>query len=194
MREQLVERPAARGSSVIVAAAMAAAFAVALLGLPLLTIGEHTDQEVAGRPAERLIAARRFSEALPLVLDARRRRPDDTAPLRQLARVYAGLGRPADEAATWEQLLTVSAASDDVCLRLSEAYRTLVQPANVISTAERCLAFDSRQPELLGDMAEAYLALGNRQAARDALSKAARIAPSHPRLRALGRAIEDTAR
>jgi tetratricopeptide (TPR) repeat protein len=83
-----------------------------------------------------------------------------------------------------------SAPTNDVCLRLSDVYHELAQPRQVVATVNRCLALDDRQPELLGDLAAAYLELGNRIAAVTALKRALAIDPAHPQFRARLRSLE----
>jgi predicted Zn-dependent protease len=138
---------------------MAAVFALEVLGIPA-RVSPASDWDASSRRADKLIAARRFADALPIALDIQRQHPDDSGAFRRLARVYAGLGRPADEAVAWERLLAVAPATQDVCVRLSTVYQRLDRPVNVVSTAERCLAFDPEQPELRADLAAAHAALG----------------------------------
>jgi tetratricopeptide (TPR) repeat protein len=107
-----------------------------------------------------------------------------------VARVYEGLGAPADEAIAWEVYLQKWPPTSDVCLRLSDVYHELAQPKQVVSTVNRCLALDDRQPELLGDLAAAYLELGDRSAAVAALKRALAIDPADPQFLAQLRNLE----
>ena len=143
----------------IVALVMAAAFAIELLGVPGRDTERGSDWDPAVRQADKLIAAGRFADALPIVLEARRLHLSSVGVLRQLARTYAGLGRLSEEAAAWEDVLAHSPATDDVCVRLSEVYRRLAEPARVAATVERCLPFDPHQPELFHDLAAARAVL-----------------------------------
>lgn len=166
----------------MVAVALAAVFGVELLGWP--SCDRHASASAARtRRLDKLIAARQFSDALPLALEARRSESADSLLLWQLARVYAGLGRAADEAAAWEEYFRGAAATADVCLRLSDVYRSLNQPSMVVSTVDRCLKLDENQPELVGDRAAAHAALGNRSAAQADLEHAVTMQPTNPGFR-----------
>ena len=72
-----------------------------------------------------------------------------------------------------------------MCTRLSDLYRELRQPSQVVAIVDRCLAFDGEEPELLADAAVAQIELGDRQAALSALQQAAAIDPGNPRIAAL---------
>jgi tetratricopeptide (TPR) repeat protein len=163
----------------IAAVVLTAVFGVVLLGMPSCSTVPAVSAE-ALRRVDRLLARAQFSEALPLALENRQRYPGETAAAWQVARAYQGLRRPADEAAAWEAYLLHSPPTNDVCLRLSDVYRELAQPDKVIALVNRCLALDDRQAELLGDLAEAYLDLGDRPAAGAALRRALAIDPMHP--------------
>ena len=141
----------------------AAAFALELFGLGRTEPRNVLDWNRATRQTDKLIAAGRFADALPMALEAIREAPTDTTALRQLARSYAGLDRLAEEAATWEQFLATAPATDDVCVRLTDLYRRLLQPAQVLATVDRCEPFDPHQPELARDRATAQTALDGPQ-------------------------------
>ena len=181
--------PAAATTRAIAAVLMIAAFGFELLGVPGCSIA--ADQPAGAlRRVERLIAARELAGALPLALENRTRYPGDPVAAWHVARVYQGLGALVDEASAWEVYLRKSPPTSDVCLRLSDVYHELAQPAQVVATADRCLALDDRQAELLGDLAAAYVEMGNRAAAITALERALAIDPVHPRFRAQLRNLE----
>jgi tetratricopeptide (TPR) repeat protein len=167
-----------------VAVVMGVAFGIELIGVPGCSIG--ADQPAnALRRVERLIAAREFAAALPLALENRARYPGQSTSVWQLARVYEGLRRPAEEAAAWEAYLNEQAPTPTVCTRLSDVYRQLGQPSQVVAVVDRCLAFDSHLPELLADAAAARIELGDRATALSVLQQAAVIDPGNPRVAAL---------
>jgi tetratricopeptide (TPR) repeat protein len=172
----------------IAAAVMIAAFGIELLGVPGCSIA--ADQPASAlRRVERLIAARQFADALPLALENRARYPGDPTAAWHVARVYEGLQRPSDEAAAWETYLHNAPPTATVCMRVSELYRQLRQPSRVVANADRCLAFDAGQPELLADAAEADLERGDHTAAMRALQRAAAIDPHNPRAAAMLQAV-----
>jgi tetratricopeptide (TPR) repeat protein len=180
---------AERGRHAIVAVAMIAAFGVQLLGVPSCAVASNASAP-ALRRVDRLLASGQFAAALPLALENRTRYPTENAAAWQVARVYQGLGMLADEAAAWEVYLRQSPATGDVCPRLSDVFHALAQPAQVVSIVNRCLGLDDRQPELLGDLAAAYLELGERSMAVAALNRALAIDPAEPEFRAQLRRLE----
>jgi tetratricopeptide (TPR) repeat protein len=140
-----------------------------------------------------LLADGQFREALPLALENRQQHPGDRGAAWQVARAYQGSGSAREEAAAWEAYLRLAPPTGDVCTRLSEVYQSLAQPAQVVALITRCLALDDRQPELLGDLASAYLDLRDRPSAVLALKRAIALDPAHPRFRAQLRALEAAA-
>jgi predicted Zn-dependent protease len=176
----------------IAAVAMIAVFGFVLLGVP--SCWQTTDASAAALDrVDRLLARGQFSEALPLALENHSRYPDEGAAAWQIARVYAGLGTPVEEAGAWEAYLRLAPPTTDVCIRLSDVYHELAQPMQVIAIVNRCLAIDDRQPELLGDLAAARLELGDRVAAVTALKRALAIDPAHPQFVEQLRRLESAA-
>jgi tetratricopeptide (TPR) repeat protein len=171
------------------AVAMAATFGVVFFGVPSCSRASGDSLE-ALRRVDRLLATERYSDALPLALDNRQRHPEDSAAAWQVARAYGGLGTLADEAAAWETYLRLAPPTHDVCLRLSDVYQRLAQPAQVIALVDRCLALDDRQSELLGDLATASLERHDSPAAAAALRRGLAIDPGNNQFRARLRALE----
>jgi tetratricopeptide (TPR) repeat protein len=164
----------ARVGRAAVAAAFAATYGVQLFGVPSCSLGPIKADAALVR-VDQLIAKHEFTTALPLALDNRRRHSADASVRWQLARVYEGLARPADEAAAWQDYLELSQPTNPACERLSSLYTQLDQPARVIAIVDRCLSFDDDQPALLADQAAAYLKMGNRAAAVAGLTRALAI-------------------
>lgn len=175
----------------IVAVVMVVAFGIELMGVPGCSIAGDQPAN-ALRRVERLVAAREFAAALPLALENRARYPNQSTPVWHLARLYEGLRRPAYEAAAWESYLNEQAPTPTVCTRLSDLYRQLEQPLQVVAIVDRCLAFDSHQPELLADAAVARIAMGDRAAAMSALQQATAIEPSNPCVTALLKGVSSS--
>jgi tetratricopeptide (TPR) repeat protein len=167
----------------LAAVIMVTVFGATLLGVPSCT-GAADPSTLGRRRVERLIAAQQFAEALPLAVEERAHDPVDPVAAWHVARIYQGLAMPADEAVAWELYLRQSPPTGDVCLRLADVYHDLHQPAQVAATINRCLALDDQQAELLGQLAAAYLEMGNRAAAIDSLQRALVIDPAHPQFRA----------
>ena len=173
----------------LAAVAMAAIFGVSLLGVPSCS-KPSGDSAPALRRVDKLLASRQFAEALPLSLQNRERYPGESAAAWQVARAYEGLGKASDEAAAWEAYLRLAPPTNDVCLRLTDIYQSLAQPVQVVAIANRCLALDEKQAELLGDLASASLQLHDRAAARAALRRALAIDPENQQFRARLQAVE----
>jgi predicted Zn-dependent protease len=151
---------------------MALLFALELFGVPSCTTGTPLEAEM--RRTDALLAEGRSTEALSVLLLLRDAHPTEALLDRQVARAYAGLNRPTEEAEAWEAFLRKSPAPADACLRLGELFRKSGEPARFVAAAQQCLSHDPGQVEVIGALALAYEVLGNRAAAD------APIAPTAP--------------
>ena len=138
-------------------------FALELFGVPSCTTGTPLEAEM--RRTDALLAEGRSTEALSGLLLLRDAHPTEALLDRQVARAYAGLNRPAEEAEAWEAFLRKSPAPADACLRLGELFRKSGEPARFVAAAQQCLSHDPGQVEVIGALALAYEVLGNRAAA-----------------------------
>lgn len=97
----------------------------------------------------------------------------------RLARIYAALGRPADEAAAWELFLRVSPTPEDACPAVSEAYYRAGDHAKSLETSIRCRDFDPLNGELNYYLGRAYERADKPDDARKAYEEALRVEPPH---------------
>ena len=67
----------------------------------------------------------------------------------QLAEIYHGLNRPADEAAAWESFVASSPTPSEACPQIGLAYRTANNITKAIDAFNRCLDFDRADSEAM---------------------------------------------
>lgn len=136
----------------------------------------------AARALDLRIAEGRLAEALPLAIDLDRAYPREAQIAMWLARVHHGLKDAPSEAAAWERYVDISAAPEEACPALPEAYAQAGRPSESLQAYERCAAFDEDDAHRLTDLGDAY-ARANRT--RDALvqyQRASLIEPGDPNL------------
>ena len=90
----------------------------------------------------------RWEEALAPTLALVERFPSQQVYSDRLARIYYGLGRPADEAAAWEQFVEVSPTPEDACPAMGHAYLRAGDHQASVRAFERCKDFDPMNGEL----------------------------------------------
>ena len=161
---------------------MALLFALALFGAP--GGAGNAPLETDLRRTDALLAGGRADDALAILLPLRDMHPTDALLDRQLARTYAALRRPDEEAAAWEAFLRKSPAPADACVRLGVLLLERGEAARFVTAAEQCLSRDPGQVEVLSQLALAHEMLGNQPAADEALERALRLDSSNADLRA----------
>ncbi len=97
----------------------------------------------------------------------------------RLARIYAALGKPAEEAAAWERFLRVSPTPADACPTVSEAYYRAGDHAKSLETSVRCRDFDPLNGELNYYLGRAYERAEKPDEAREAYEEALSVEPAH---------------
>ena len=97
----------------------------------------------------------------------------------RLARIYAGLGKPADEAAAWERFLRVSPTPEDACPTVADAYWRAGDRAKSLDASIRCRDFDPLNGELNYYLGRAYERAERADDARAAYEEALRVEPPH---------------
>jgi tetratricopeptide (TPR) repeat protein len=134
------------------------------------------------RAVEQAIAARRFSQALPIALELESAYPTDALAPYWLAAIYRGLDRPADEASAWERFVSLSATREVVCPQMPDAYVRAGNAQEALRALVRCSEFDPQEPERTID-----LALGLERAGRidEALAAWRRASEQDPHNRAV---------
>lgn len=99
--------------------------------------------------------------------------------LARLAEIYGKLGRPADEASTWERFMDRAPLPADACPAIGYAYRRLGQFDRALDAFARCAASDTTNAEL-----EFFVGLASEWLTRFAdaethYQRAIRLATSH---------------
>jgi len=116
-------------------------------------------------------------DALPLVHELERTYPRDAQVALWQARVHHGLNDAAREVVAWERYMTLSAAPEEACPALPEAYARAGRPAESLQAYERCAAFDDGDVVRLVDLGEAYV---RAHRTRDAIAQYERAASIDP--------------
>jgi tetratricopeptide (TPR) repeat protein len=166
-------------------ASLLACYAVAGFGIPGRQAGSRFDP-LAPRPhsIERLVVARRFAEALPLVTELRGSHPREPLVVLWLAIVQHGLGHWQAEAHAWEDFLRLSPDSLEGCPSLPEAYERAGDLALSLSSYERCVQLDQNDAVRHLDLGSAYERVGRSADALASFRRAAELDPENPALRA----------
>jgi tetratricopeptide (TPR) repeat protein len=131
----------------------------------------------AARALEQRIGDGRFADALSLAHELERTYPRDAQVAFWLARVHHGLDDSASEVVAWERYMTLSAAPEEACPALAEAYARAGKPAESLQAYERCAAFGDRDVARLVDLGEAY---ARAHRTRDAIAQYERAAAIDP--------------
>ena len=81
--------------------------------------------------------------------------PENAVYLQRLADIYHGLGQYDKEATTWEQFLQHAPLPSEGCPQIGKAYEMQKKRKEAINAYERCLAFDTTDPDALFFLAHA---------------------------------------
>jgi tetratricopeptide (TPR) repeat protein len=165
-------------------AALLALYGLARFGVPGPHAGSRFDP-LAPRPhsIERLIVAKRFDEALPLVSELRGSYPSEPLVVLWLATVQHGLGHWQAEANAWEDYLRLSPDSLEGCPSLPDAYERAGHMALALSSYERCVQLDPNDPARYIDLGSAHERAGRSSDALANFRRAAELDPDNPALR-----------
>ena len=103
-------------------------------------IGKAGFDALAPRPGavEQLLAAGRFSEALPLALELRDQYPNEPLTFYWLAMINHHLTRWHEEAEAWTDYVRTSAAPGEACPAWPAAYARNGESAEALTAAARC--------------------------------------------------------
>jgi len=88
-----------------------------------------------------------FKEALEPALKLYHSYPENPVYLQRLADIYNRLGQYNEEAATWEQFLQHAPLPFEGCPQIGKAYEKQGKRKEAINAFERCLAFDTGDPD-----------------------------------------------
>jgi tetratricopeptide (TPR) repeat protein len=132
------------------------------------------------RALDERVAAGRYREALRLAIELEHAYPHEPQIPWMLARIHHGLEDAVSEAAAWERYVATSAAPDEACPALPEAYERAGRRAESLRAYEQCARFDPQDAEPLIDLGEAYARAGRPTDAAAAFERADQLDPDNP--------------
>jgi tetratricopeptide (TPR) repeat protein len=137
--------------------------------------------EPRGRHVERLIEESNFTAALPLADELWSARHDSPTIAFWRAEIFHGLGRPAEEAGAWEDVLRLG-LPDGACPNLALAYQAAGDRHRALDAYQRCAAAAPDDPERWLDLGFALKAANRPADASEAFQRAVALDPTHPRI------------
>jgi tetratricopeptide (TPR) repeat protein len=124
-------------------------------------------------------SAGRFEDALEPTLQLTEKMPSEAMYFNRLANIYHELGRPSEEARSWEKLFEVSPTPVDACPMLGQAYEAANDRTRAIDAFERCLEIDPENPDAMLYLGRAYQGAGRGDDARRVLENGLALAPNY---------------
>jgi len=140
--------------------------------------------------SESLIRAGKFQQALEPALKLTAAEPGNHAYLRNLAQVYNGLGRFADEARTWELFEESAPVPIEACPQIGIAYLKQTRAEEALRALERCYELDKDNADSIFYLALIWERKGNPTRAAELYRKGLLVAPEYVELQ-LGLARTD---
>jgi Flp pilus assembly protein TadD len=122
---------------------------------------------------------KQWNEALEPTRTLVERFPTQHLYMERLALVYQGLGRHAEEAGAWEQVLKVIPASENACHAIGNAYQRAGNVPAAIDALRRCVDLDPRNTEFMYNLANAYRRSGQAPAAERTYRDVLALEPTH---------------
>jgi Flp pilus assembly protein TadD len=162
---------------------LGAAYAVTLGGVPgAAWRSRGRFDPLAPRPhaIEKLIVARRYREALPLVTALHENYPREPIVTLWLARVRGELADWSGAADAWEEYLRLSPSPLSACPALPDAYDRLGRVDRAVNAYERCAELDPDDPARHIDLGRAYQRAGREALALACYQRAAALDPDDP--------------
>lgn len=142
-------------------------------------VAEQTPQQIAGEAAKvkTMIKEARYEEALRPALELSASFPQNDIYINQLADIYHQQHRPKEEAEQWERYMNVSPTPEDACPHLNHAYLTMRDRARQTASAERCVALDPKNVDLIFTLAHVREMHGDIKEARELYERGIALAP-----------------
>lgn len=131
---------------------------------------------VASRDA---FAGRRWADAVEPTRTLVQRFPSQQVYSDRLARTYAALDRPTEEAAAWEQFVRTSPTPEDACPAMGEAYWRAGERERALDAFTRCRDFDPLAADGWYFLGRAYQRDIRHAEALAAFEEAVRVDPLH---------------
>jgi len=129
--------------------------------------------------SESLIHAGKFEQALEPALQLTAAEPGNHAYLRNLAQVYNGLGRFADEARTWELFEESAPVPIEACPQIGIAYLKQARVEEALRALEHCYELDKDNADSIFYLALTWERKGDSQRAAELYRKGLTVAPDY---------------
>jgi tetratricopeptide (TPR) repeat protein len=133
--------------------------------------------------AKKLLRQDLHAEALAPTLKLHEKYPGNHIYIWDLATIYNRLGRPADEARSWEEYLQAAPTPIQACPALPRAYEKQNLTDKAFDAYERCLALDPKDPDAIFFLALACERRGKGERARALYARGLALAPEYADMR-----------
>jgi len=117
--------------------------------------------------------------ALAAAKEASTLRPHSVDILETIAMLLAALDKPAEAIAAFESAIRIRPADRSLLLNYSACLTSSGRHQEAFRAAQKAVAVDPRRPTAWVTLAEAYLAAGDQEGARDVLKEALRLSPPY---------------
>jgi tetratricopeptide (TPR) repeat protein len=129
--------------------------------------------------SESLIHGGKFEQALEPALQLTAAEPGNHAYLRNLAQIYNGLGRFADEARTWELFEESAPVPIEACPQIGIAYLKQARVEEALRALEHCYQLDKENADSIFYLALTWERKGDSQRAAELYQKGLAVAPDY---------------
>jgi len=129
--------------------------------------------------SESLIHAGKFEQALEPALQLTAAEPGNHSYLRNLAQIYNGLGRFADEARTWELFEESAPVPIEACPQIGIAYLKQARVEEALRALEHCYELDKENADSIFYLALTWERKGDSQRAAELYRKGLAVAPDY---------------
>jgi tetratricopeptide (TPR) repeat protein len=147
---------------------------------PWLLTAEESQRELDHSRA--LIREGRLREALEITRRLHRAFPGSHIHLYQIATLEEQLGEPLAAAQAWEQYLDESPTPLEACPAVGRAWQAAGREAEALAAYERCLSFDSENPDSILYLALTLERRGQLEPAEALFRKGVALVPDYPDL------------
>ncbi len=143
----------------------------------------ESDSRRLAAQSKRLLRDDRYEEALAPTLKLHEKYPGNHIYIWDLATIYNHLGRPADEARSWEAYLAAAPTPIQACPALPRAYEKQNLRDKAFDAYERCLALEPKDPDAIFFLALACERRGKGERARALYTRGLALAPEYSDMR-----------
>ncbi len=165
--------------------------AALLLCAALSAYAQPEDLARKSQDAKQLMAAGRFSEAIPIYQNLCQALPSNTGLRLNLALAYHMAGRPREAVPEFERVLKADPANQPALLSLGAALLELKQPVKAIAPLTKFVSLETDNVDARGMLANALLSAGRAKEAAVHFRKLTALTPQDPKAwYGLGRSYE----